>query len=161
MPSNKNTINIDRWWKYYDRWWPIGLLNRIFSFVIYFDAYMKIFFSIMCVVHYSLIFQAFSHCIIMWISYPWLIVWLDLTYTSYCFTCLHYNVGPSTVTFVNEVGHENYVNLIMSICHKCVGITFIHTLNHLEVLLKQFVYFQLSSKSSFMFHVHPNISSFL
>jgi hypothetical protein len=22
MPSNKNIINIDKWWKYNERWWP-------------------------------------------------------------------------------------------------------------------------------------------
>jgi len=40
-------------------------------------------------------------------------------------------------------------------------ITFIHTFNQLKISSKQFVHFQLSFKSSFMLHVHPNISSFL
>jgi len=32
----------------------------------------------MCVMHYSLIFQAFPNSIIMWTSYLSFIVWLDL-----------------------------------------------------------------------------------
>jgi hypothetical protein len=40
------------------------------SFGIYYVVEMKIFFNMMCVVHYSLIFQAFFHSIIMWTSYP-------------------------------------------------------------------------------------------
>jgi len=114
---------------------------------------------------YSQISQAFSHSIIMWTSYPWFTVWLDLIYTSYCFTLLHCNVIPMSfafnIFFADEVGHENYVNPIISIDHNCFGITFIHRLNQLEVSSKIFIYFQLSSKSSFMFHVHLNISSFL
>jgi hypothetical protein len=87
----------------------------------------------------------------MWISYPWLIVWLYLIYTSYFFTFLHYNVTPSftfDTFFWDEVGHENYVSPIISIRHNYFGIIFIHTLNQLEVSSKKFIYFQLSSKSS-------------
>jgi hypothetical protein len=87
----------------------------------------------MCVMHYSLISQAFSHTIIMWTSYLWLTMWLNLVYTSYCFTILHCNVAPRGLTFdtffVDEVGHENYVRQITSICHNYFEITFIHTLN--------------------------------
>ncbi len=140
------------------------MLNSCYGFCslgIYSTTKMKIFFSIMCVMHYSLLSQAFSHCIIMCTSYLWQTVWLDLAYTSYCFTHLHYNVAPSNFTFANEVGHENYVDLVISICHNYFGIFFIHTLNLPKTLFKQFVWFQLSSKSSFMLHIHPNISSFL
>jgi hypothetical protein len=118
----------------------------------------------MCVVHYSLIFQAFSHVIIMWTSYLWFTVWLHLTYISYCFTLLHCNVALSSFTFdtffLDEVGHENFVSLVIAIHHNDFGITFIHTLNRPIISSKQFVYFQLSSKSSFMLHIHPNISCF-
>jgi hypothetical protein len=65
----------------------------------HFVAKINIFFGMICVVHYSLISQAFSHSIIMWTSYPWLIVGLNLTYTSYCFTLLHCNVALSNFTF--------------------------------------------------------------
>jgi hypothetical protein len=87
----------------------------------------------MCVMHHSLISKTFSHSIIKWISYPWLIVWLNLTYTSYSFTFLHYNVALSSFTFdiffANEIGDENYVGLVISNHHNFFGINFIHTLN--------------------------------
>jgi hypothetical protein len=126
----------------------------------------KKFFNMMCVVPYSLISQTFSHAVIMWTSYPWLTMWFHLTCnTSYCFTVLHCNVAPLSFTFdiffSDEVGHENYVSLVISIHHNSFGITFIHTLNQPEVSSKQFVNFQLSSKSSLMLHIHPNISCFL
>ncbi len=115
--------------------------------------------QMMCVLHYSLIFQAFSHAIIMWTSYPWLTMWLHLIYTSYCFTLLHYNVAPSSFTFntlfLDEVGHDNYISPVISIRHNYFWIIFIHTLNQSEFSSKQFIYFQLSSKSSLMLHVNP------
>ncbi len=57
----------------------------------------------------------------------------------------------------NEISHENYVSPIISIHHNCFGIIFIHTFNQSKVSSKQFSHFQLSSKSSFMLHIHPNI----
>ncbi len=49
---------------------------------------------------------------------------------------------------------------MISIRHNYFGITFIHTLNQPKVSSKKFIYFQFSSKFSFMFHIYPNISSF-
>ncbi len=69
---------------------------------------IKIFFSMMCVVHYSLISQAFSYSIIMWTSYPWLTMWLNLIYTSYCFTLLRCNVALSSFTFDTFFGGWNW-----------------------------------------------------
>jgi hypothetical protein len=66
-----------------------------------------------------------------------------------------------TTFFPNEITHENFVNQLISICHNCFGITFIHTLNQPKVSSKKIVYFQFSSKSSFVLHIHPNISCFL
>jgi hypothetical protein len=115
--------------------------------------------SAWCVLHYSIISQAFSHSIIMWTSYPWLARWLDLTYTSYYFTLLHYNVVPLSfafdIFFANEVGHENYVNLIISICHNYFGIIFIHTqligsfiqiIRLLPIIIQKFIHAPCSSK---------------
>jgi hypothetical protein len=42
---------------------------------------------------------------------------------------LLFQVSPLTSFFVDEVGHENYVSLVVSIHHNCFGITFIHALN--------------------------------
>ncbi len=69
---------------------------------------MTIFFIIMCVMHYSLISQAFSNCIIMWTFYPWFIMWFDLTYISYCFAHLHFNVPPSNFVFANEMSQPRF-----------------------------------------------------
>jgi hypothetical protein len=94
-----------------------------------------------------------------------LTMWLHLIYIIYCFTLLHCNVAPSSFTFdtfffLNEIRHENYVNSVISIHQNYFGITFIHTLNQPKVSSKQFIYFQFSFISSFMLHVHPNISFF-
>jgi len=116
----------------------------------------------MCVVHYSLIFQTFSHSIIMWTSYPWFIVWLNLIYTSYCFTILRCNVVPLSFTFdiffLDEVGHENFVSLVISICHNCFGIIFIQTIRLLLIIIQKFIHVPHSSKYFMFFvtiiHVH-------
>ncbi len=98
---------------------------------------MKIFFNMMCVMHYSLISQAFSHSIIMWISYPWLNVWLDLIYTSYCFTLLHCNVVPLSFAFDTFFCGWSWTWKLCESnnfhCHNWFGINFIHTFNQLKV----------------------------
>ncbi len=55
-------------------------------------------------IHYPLwswngVHNLLVRAIIMWISYLCFIVWLNLTYTSYCFTLLHCNVTLLNFTF--------------------------------------------------------------
>ncbi len=77
---------------------------------------------------------------------------LPLTYTSYSFMLLHYNVIPSNFTFdiffADEIGHENYMSLIISICYNFFEITFIHTFNQLKVSSKK------NSTSNYHLKVH-------
>jgi hypothetical protein len=126
----------------------------------HFATNIKTFFSMMSVMHYSLISQAFSHSIIMWTSYPWVIVWFNLIYTSYCFTFLHCNVVPSSFTFdtffLNEVGHENFVSLVISIRCNYFGIIFIQKNRLLPIIIQKV---HLCSTFIQIFHVFYNYHS--
>ncbi len=130
-----------------------------FFFGIHFVVEIKIFFNMMCVVHYSLISQAFSHSIIMWTSYLWLTMWLNLTYTSYCFTLLDFfQVSPLTPFLGDEVRDENFVSPVISIHHNYFGTIFIQTICLLLIIIQKFTPTPQSSKYFMFFviviHVH-------
>jgi len=44
-----------------------------------------------------------------------------------------FQISHLTPSFVNEVGHENYASLIISIHYNYIGITFIHTFNQSKI----------------------------
>ncbi len=101
----------------------------------------------------------------MWTSYPWVTMWRDLTYTSYCFTFSHYNATPLNFAFdtffcgwnwtwkLCEYSNFHSSQLFWNYFHPYNQPTksFIQTIHLLPIIIQKFIHVPRPSKYFILF----------